>query len=222
MADRTDPNRERRPDRPWYRYANLLLPSRESAGLWVDIGCGRGELIDLAGRSGLAGMGLDMERDGLRDLQRTGRPVLVADLGESLPFRDAALDGVTFVEVIEHIVHAEDLLAELARVIRPGGWIVITTPNVAHLTYRVRALTGHPPKQEGYHYRFFTRKTLAQALVGAGFVPEDAASFGKSLVLSKWGRLMGKGAKYKVRYRVPRSLEALFAQHFVWRFRRES
>lgn len=220
MADRTDPNRERQPDRPWYEFANLLLPSRESAGRWVDIGCGRGELIDLAGQSGHAGMGLDLDGNGLRDLRKAGHPVLVADLGESLPFRDAALDGATFVEVIEHIVHAEDLLSELARVIRPGGWIVISTPNVAHLTYRVRAVTGHPPKQEGYHYRFFTRKTLAKALVDAGFVPDDTASFGKNLVRSKWGRLMGRGSTYKARYRVPRRLEALLAQHFVWRFRR--
>jgi len=220
-ADPREPGRERQPERSWYRYADRLLPARESAGRWVDIGCGRGEFLELAEQSGHLGFGLDLEREGLRGLRQSGRPVVVADVGETLPFQDASLDGVALVEVIEHIVRAEALLLELARVTRPGGWIVITTPNIAHVTYRIRALTGHPPKQEGYHYRFFTRRTLAKALAEAGFAPEDTASFGKSLVRTKWGRLMGKGARYKVRYQVPRGLEALLAQHFVWRFRRE-
>ena len=222
MTDPNDPVRERRTERSWYTYANRVLPPPDRAGRWIDIGCGRGEFIELAGRTGHSGLGLDLEVEGLRDLRATGHPVVVADLGASICFRDSALDGVTLIEVIEHIVGAEDLFAELARVIRPGGWLVITTPNVAHLTYRVRALTGHPPKQEGYHYRFFTRKTLANALAVAGFVTEEKASYGKNLLGSKWGRLVGRGSKYKARYRVPLFSEALLAQHFVWRLRRES
>ena len=167
-------------------------------------------------------MGLDRQVGGLREIRRSGYRVVAADLSSGLPFRDAALDGVTLIEVIEHITVAEDLLAELARVLRPGGWIIVTTPKVAHLTYRLRALTGHPPKREGYHYRFFTKKTLVKALITAGFTPEATASYGKSLVRSKWGRLFGEGPRYKARYRVPPFAEALLAQHFVWRFRRAS
>ncbi|NIP95903.1 MAG: methyltransferase domain-containing protein, partial [Akkermansiaceae bacterium] len=61
------------------------------------------------------------------------------------PFASGALAGATLIEVIEHIIQAESLAAELHRVIRPGGWLVLTTPNVVHWTYRFRALTGHPP-----------------------------------------------------------------------------
>jgi 2-polyprenyl-3-methyl-5-hydroxy-6-metoxy-1,4-benzoquinol methylase len=124
------------------------------------------------------------------------------------------------IEVIEHIVQAEALVAELARVIRPGGWLIVTTPNVVHIAYRWRALTGHPPKQEGYHYRFFTRDTLAEIFAEAGFRLASQASFGKQALLSKLARLAGKGSKHKVRYVVPRPLETLFAQHFVWRLER--
>ncbi len=218
---RPEPPRERRADRAWYRYADRLLPTPARAGRWIDMGCGRGEFIALAGEDGHSGVGLDRRIDSVRGLTEAGIPVLAADLARGLPFDDATLDGVTLIEVIEHIVNAEDLLRELARVIRPGGWFILTTPNVAHLTYRVRAVTGHPPKQEGYHYRFFTRKKLADAVTAAGFVLEDTASFGKSLVLSRLGRLAGRGGRFKARYRVPSRLEPLFAQHFVWRLRRE-
>jgi 2-polyprenyl-3-methyl-5-hydroxy-6-metoxy-1,4-benzoquinol methylase len=221
-AHRSDDSRKRLPDRAWYAYARRVLPAADQAGRWVDMGCGQGEFLDLVAQDGHAGMGLDFWASNASVVCEAGRPALAADLNKGLPFQDASLDGVTLIEVIEHIVRAEDLVAELSRVIRPGGWLVVTTPNVVHLTYRIRSLTGHPPKQEGYHYRFFTRKTLTATLAKVGFELDGYASFGKQLVLSKLARLAGKGAKYKVRYIVPRPLEGLLAQHFVWRLRRKN
>ena len=122
--------------------------------------------------------------------------------------------------MIEHVVRAEDLAAELARVLRPGGWLVLTTPNVAHLALRWRAATGHPPKQEGYHYRFFTRRLLAETLGRAGFRRVASASFGKQMLLTKLARIAGRPRSHKVRYVVPSGLESLLAQHFVWRLER--
>ena len=224
-AHRSDDARKRLPDRAWYGYAQRLLPAPAESGCWMDMGCGQGEFLEFARTQGHAAMGLDFWASNAQVVAEAGGPALAADLNEGLPFRDGALDGATLIEVIEHIVRAEDLVAELARVIRPGGWLIVTTPNVVHLTYRIRTLTGHPPKQEGYHYRFFTRKTLAAILVDAGFVLDGYASFGKQALLSKLARLAGKhskrNSKYKVRYVVPRPLEGLLAQHFVWRLRRK-
>jgi SAM-dependent methyltransferase len=211
--------RRRDPDRPWYAYAARLLPEGP-LGRWADFGCGRGEFIELASDDTKSGIGLDYSVTSARALRATGRPALVADLNHGLPFATGALDGASMIEVIEHIVQAEALVAELARVIRPGGWLIVTTPNVVHIAYRWRALTGHPPKQEGYHYRFFTRATLEATFAEAGFRLVAQASFGKQAILSKLARLAGKGAKHKVRYVVPRPFEPLLAQHFVWRLER--
>ena len=211
--------RQRVADRAWYAYAARLLPPAE-AGRWVDLGCGQGEFLELAQGVGAKGFGLDFSPHNALAVRRDGRSAVVADLNRPLPFRDLSLDGASLIEVIEHIVHAEDLLQELSRVIRPGGWLVLTTPNVAHLTYRWRALTGHPPKQEGYHYRFFTKKTLRQRLERAGFRLVGRASFGKQSLATKLGRLAGRGRNYKFRYQVPAALEGLLAQHFVWRLER--
>lgn len=219
-AHRRDDARARIDDRAWYAYADRLLPPVEGAGRWIDFGCGQGEFLSQADRRGLSGWGLDFWASNAAAAAAGGHPSVAADLNRGLPFADASLDGATLIEVIEHIVRAEDLLAELARVIRPGGWLVLTTPNVVHLTYRIRAVTGHPPKQEGYHVRFFTRRLLADALATAGFEVEGYASFGKQALLSKLLRLAGKGKKAKWRYVVPRPLESLLAQHFVWRLRR--
>ncbi|HYB13061.1 MAG TPA: class I SAM-dependent methyltransferase [Myxococcota bacterium] len=213
--------RPRVADRAWYAYAARLLPAPPGVlGRWVDLGCGQGEFLELVQAIGSQGFGLDFNPHNARRVRGDGRPSLVADLNRPLPFRDYSLDGASLIEVIEHIVQAEDLLQELSRVIRPGGWLVVTTPNVAHLTYRWRALTGHPPKQEGYHYRFFTKKTLRQSLEQSGFRLVGRASFGKQSLATKLGRLAGRGRRYKFRYQVPAAMESLLAQHFVWRLER--
>jgi len=212
---------QRAAERAWYAYAARLLPAASAGcGRWVDLGCGQGEFLELAHGVGAQGFGLDFNPHNARAVRRDGRFSLVADLNRPLPLGDRSLDGASLIEVIEHIVRAEDLLQELSRVIRPGGWLVVTTPNVAHLTYRWRALTGHPPKQEGYHYRFFTKKTLRESLERTGFRLVERASFGKQSLATKLGRLAGRGRSYKFRYQVPGAMESLLAQHFVWRLKR--
>lgn len=219
-AHDSDRTRARKPDRPWYAYAARLLPAARDAGRWADLGCGQGEFLEQTGEAGHQGVGLDFWPPNAVAATRAGHPSLAADLNHALPFRDASLDGITLIEVIEHIVRAEDLVAEMARVVRPGGWLVLTTPNVVHWTYRWRTLTGHAPKQEGYHYRFFTQDRLERLLRERGFALEARASFGKQAVLSRLARIAGADRKKKVRYVVPGALEPLLAQHFVWRLRR--
>jgi SAM-dependent methyltransferase len=219
-AHARDRTRTRREDRPWYRYAARLLPAAgKAAARWLDLGCGQGEFLALARAAGLSGMGLDYWEPNARAARAAG-PALAADLNRPLPLARASLDGAALIEVIEHIIRAEDLVAELARVIRPGGWLVLTTPNVAHLSYRWRALTGHAPKQEGYHYRFFVKRDLERVLAERGFSLDARASFGKQALLTRLARLAGRPRGHKVRYLVPAPLEPLLAQHFVWRLRR--
>ncbi|MGQ0551996.1 MAG: class I SAM-dependent methyltransferase [Planctomycetota bacterium] len=206
--------------RSWYERAARLIPEPAAAGRWVDFGCGRGEFLAAVGGGQAQATGLDYWEPNAASVLGEGYSAVVADLNRPLPFRDGTLAGATLIEVIEHILQAETLCAELARVVRPGGWLVLTTPNVAHLRYRWRALTGHPPKQEGYHYRFFTRRTLRELLEECGFQLDGYASYGTSSVLSRVGRLAGRGRQYKRRYQVPTGLESLLATHFVWRLRR--
>ena len=213
------------PSRAWYRFASSLFPA--SPGRWADLGCGQGELLARVRASGSSTaratpLALDRSRENAAAARTVGAASLVADLETRLPFADRSLDGASLVEVIEHLPHAEALVEELRRVLRPGGWLLVTTPNVAHWTYRWRGLTGHPPKQEGYHFRFFTQQTLRACLTSRGFHIEARASFGKQALLTKLARVAGRDRRDKVRYRVPAPLEPLLAQHFVWLLRRDA
>lgn len=62
------------------------------------------------------------------------------DLNDFLPFRSATFDAVDLVEVIEHIENQPQLLREISRVLKPGGVLIVTTPNVLNLMSRVRFL----------------------------------------------------------------------------------
>ena len=213
------PLRRRDPDRPWYSYAARLLPDGP-LGRWADFGCGRGEFIEQASGDAKSGIGVDYSVTSARALRATGRPALVADLNHGLPFASGALDGASMIEVIEHIVQAEALVAELARVIRPGGWLIVTTPERGpHRLPLARA--DRSPAQAGGLPLPLLHPRHARGDVRGGRVPVVAqASFGKQAILSKLARMAGKGAKHKVRYVVPRPFEPLFAQHFVWRLER--
>ena len=66
-----------------------------------------------------------------------------ADLTQHLPYEDASFDFVVAVEVVEHVSDHGTFFRECARVLRPGGRLVLSTPNIVSLKSRLRfALTG--------------------------------------------------------------------------------
>ena len=62
------------------------------------------------------------------------------DLNERLPFKDGSFDGVNLIETIEHIENQAQLIREIARVLKDGGAVVISTPNVLNVLSRLRFL----------------------------------------------------------------------------------
>src|SRR5262249_34662316 len=73
-----------------------------------------------------------------------------ADCNAPLPFRTGAFDAVLSREGIEHFENQAGFMRECARVLRPGGRIVVTTPNVMHLSARLSAmLTGQRTMRRG-------------------------------------------------------------------------
>lgn len=62
------------------------------------------------------------------------------NLNEFLPFQGSTFSGVNLTEVIEHIEHQPQLIREIARVLKEGGVVVITTPNILNVLSRLRFL----------------------------------------------------------------------------------
>lgn len=105
----------------------------------LDIGAGHGELITLMrSRFELHSSACDYT-DILMRLPDVD--VKIADLSnENLPFSDESFDLVTCTEVIEHLEHYRSTLRGIHRVLKPGGTLVLTTPNILNLKSRIRFL----------------------------------------------------------------------------------
>jgi len=205
---------------PYFRFAHTLLPPAGAAGArLIDIGGGSGGWAVHAREKGWAVTVVDASPARLGCAQALVFSTLRHDLNLPLPFPEASFGAAVMSEVLEHIPMAEQLLAETARVLRPEGTVVLTTPNNGYYKRRIRALQGRSPDDEGVHFRFFVRKKLARMVDTAGFRISGQNSYGTiplldRLLLRRW---RGLGRSLVV---VPAGLQALLADRFVWRLER--
>lgn len=103
-------------------------------GQWLDCGCADGGYaIGLAERGAAHVTGVDVLPERLEEARRraSGRPRLSFHVAESehLPFADESFDGVLLNEVLEHVAGESKTLAEIHRVLRPGGHLALFSPN---------------------------------------------------------------------------------------------
>jgi SAM-dependent methyltransferase len=109
------------------------LPARGTRAL--DVSCRNGEVLAELARRGFEVRGTRFER-GLAPIE--GIPIDEGvDLTRGLPYPDASFDLVLLTEVIEHLENHRAAICELARVLRPGGRLVLTTPNIMRLDSRL-------------------------------------------------------------------------------------
>jgi ubiquinone/menaquinone biosynthesis C-methylase UbiE len=141
-------------------------------GRLIDVGCGTGNgLIIFHETFGICGVGVDIS-NGMLNVARTkiqerNLPIEIHNMdGERLPFDDNSFDvGINF-EVLEHTPHPEKLLCELARVVRPGGTVVVTTPNTLWEPVHWLAAKTGLHHSEGPH-RDVSRRELLEGLATA-------------------------------------------------------
>jgi SAM-dependent methyltransferase len=177
-------------------------------GVVLDLGCGAGDVAAMLSSRARVMLATDLS---MVNVQATREnlgplPVGLAQTGaERLPFADDSIDVVVLADVVEHVPDAPAALAEIRRVLRPGGYLVCATPIRATLGFwravdwGVRVLAR--PRTAGrlrftnaaVYERFFSKRELGLLLGRAGFrdrtvervcfypAPETAGAFGAAM-----------------------------------------
>ncbi len=91
----------------------------------LDLGCGPGWYLDAIRARGAVAFGVEMSKEELFDRPVRAPHALLGD-GTRLPFATASFDGVVCSNMLEHTPVPEQVLAEIARVLRPGGWAYVS------------------------------------------------------------------------------------------------
>jgi len=125
--------------------ARLLVAGGRPRGEVLDIPCGEGAFLVRLRALGLDGHGADI----VNRLASLDGPFTTADMNAPLPFADGAFAAVVCIDGIEHLERPFDFVRECHRILRPGGALCVSTPNISALRSRWRwLLTGFHNKQK--------------------------------------------------------------------------
>ncbi len=186
----------------------LIRPFLKAGSRLLEIGCGAGNLLLQATVHGSYPFALDLAMQSLTfvrsRLQKTESGpeapsgfACTQAVGEFLPLADGSFDCILLSEVVEHLEAPQISIREAARVLRPGGRLLITTPNYRSLwplmEWAVDMLNMAPKMAGEQHISHFYPSSLKQMLVETGLSVEyfgtiyDLSPF-LSLVSSAWAK----------------------------------
>lgn len=188
-----------------------MLPSGTQNATMLDVGCGDGGLLFALAERFQRAVGFDLSNVRIETARRAlaeryphlgDRVELhVGDADTPFPFVDESFDVVIACAVLEHVVHVFSVMDEIRRVCKPGGYALITVPNMSFLVHVMDLLLGRVPKSgsptrdmaywrkhgwDGGHLHVFTQQGLRNLMVHMGFEPEAWSGCAKWAKLRRW------------------------------------
>ncbi|MDX6270507.1 MAG: hypothetical protein QOD28_1730 [Acidobacteriota bacterium] len=178
-------------------------------GRFLDVGCGRGEVVRAAGERGWQAEGCDVSAEFVRYACEVNRVNAHAATLEQMRYPDNSFDAVTLVEVIEHLYEPAETMRELSRVVRAGGLVYLSTPNeesvyqsLGNLYYKARGrdwVVNLCPTWNLYHVQGFSPRSLRYLLEHNGFAVEEMVVYPGTFAVPQgtglWGQVERVGAR---------------------------
>jgi SAM-dependent methyltransferase len=152
----------------------VFVPERIPLFVAAVGGPGR-RVLDLGCRSGAVSqhylpgnevVGLDVDFAALRRATQRGIKPVHGNVEDTLPFEDRSFDVVVAGEMLEHVRAPDEIVAEVRRVLQPGGTFVGSVPNAYRLQSRLLFLAGRPPEDDPTHLHMYSPAALERLLAG--------------------------------------------------------
>jgi len=161
----------------------------------LELGCGNGATGALALQDGKCGtyVGIEMFEPMAREAEKVLSAVHIGDVQSmKLPYEPASFDVLICSEVLEHLMDPDAVLADLAKLVKPGGMVLASSPNISH--WRIIAgLVGGRFEYTDWgvmdrtHLRWFTPRSFRELFEGAGF---EITNMRQHAVLPAWKRMI--------------------------------
>ncbi|MBI5903959.1 MAG: class I SAM-dependent methyltransferase [Deltaproteobacteria bacterium] len=174
------------------RYRRYLsnIKRFQEGGKLLDIGCNIGLFLTVAREEGFSVAGVELNRACADYARNTFGLEVFSDVVEKVGFASHGFDVVTLFDVLEHVPDIETFLSEVRRILKPGGLLVVQSPNLHSL---MASLTKGEwvwlsPPDHIYH---FTPSTLSRLLEANGFAVrklrtwEPAKEFADNVIVAR-------------------------------------
>ena len=140
-------------------------------GVVLDIGCGSGVALRRIEKDAVRTIGIDISRNAIAYAKSRGNAnsMYLVGSAESLPIASESIDTVVCGDIIEHLEHPDKLAAEIYRVLKYGGTLVLTTPNngiVWKMYEFFWDVFGRGRMYRKTHLWAFTRRSICQLFPG--------------------------------------------------------
>jgi SAM-dependent methyltransferase len=149
----------------WFQSRNLIIQTmlrhHTDATHLLDVGAGNGTVAAHRARNGIETIAVEPGLAGARNCAARGIKVAFAGHLAQLALPSESVAAVGLFDVIEHIEDPSELLAEVNRVLKPGGWCVLTVPALQFLWSQADEHAGH--------FRRYSRRSLEAAMTARGF-----------------------------------------------------
>jgi len=171
----------------WDPYLELLAAQR--GGRLLDVGCATGEFLAAGKARGWHAHGVEASEIAAAHARETHGIEVHTGTLEDAPFSPGSFDVVTMWDVIEHLQHPRTVVERAASLLRPGGLLGLTTPNIRSLRYYVQGrrwwVVG--PNE---HIFYFSPVTIDRLLRRCGFEVAFIDTFGPHIGGHGWPRAL--------------------------------
>ena len=159
-------------------------------GRLLEIGCATGTLLAQVRNRGWSVAGVEPEEWTCKIARETYQLDVINSTFQEAAIEESSFDAVLLLHVIEHLPDPFKGLQQIARLIRPGGFLVIETPRFDTLWFKL--LKGRERSIIRGHYYYFTRRTIQALVCKSGFEVIQLDSVGRTVTLDRLCFYAGK------------------------------